>query len=223
MEVIMKKLFLLLSLLLSSNQLLVSAEQIFEQLQASGSGKNNTCLICGKVFSKKSNLTRHMLSHATANLPRTDNKFKGLKCEYCGDTFTALSSKYKHIERWHQGVALSTYNYQCNCKRRFRSEDEVNGHKARSSDYRCQYDYKVLDQEQVPAVSTGDHPSLTPEQIAIEEQKKQQAAALQQQQREQEKEKEIQRIANELKALAEEEEEIQRIARELQEASYLEI
>ncbi|MFS8506922.1 MAG: C2H2-type zinc finger protein [Candidatus Babeliales bacterium] len=64
----MKKLFLLLSLLLSSNQLLVSAEQSSEQPQSSGSGKNTTCLICGKVFSKMSNLTRHMQGHTTANL-----------------------------------------------------------------------------------------------------------------------------------------------------------
>ncbi|NBP01992.1 MAG: C2H2-type zinc finger protein [Proteobacteria bacterium] len=203
MEVIMKKLFLLLSLLLSSNQLLVSAEQSSEQPQSSGSGKNTTCLICGKVFSKMSNLTRHMQGHTTANLSRTHDKFKGLQCQYCGDTFTVLPSKYKHIQRRHPEVILPNHKYECSCKGKFRLKDELIGHKARSTDKRCRGDYTILDNESS---------QLNQQQALAEE-----AAR---------KEEEIQRIVNELKALAQkaiEEEEIRRIARELQEASYLEI
>lgn len=185
----MKQLFLLLSLLLSSNQLLLSAEQDPEQEQSSDSRENTTCPICGKVYSKKTNLNRHMQTHITANLPKTDDKFKGLQCQYCSEYFTTLPSKYTHIQRWHPEEKLPNHKYRCSCKREFRLKDELIGHKARSKDDRCKYS---LDEEQVPAISTDGHPILTPEQIlAIEEQKKQQAAALQQKREQEELEKMI--------------------------------
>jgi hypothetical protein len=200
MEVIMKKLFLLLSLLLSSNQLLVSAEQSSEQPQSSGSGKKFTCSICGKVLSNNSNLNRHMRIHITATLPKTHDSLKGLKCEYCGGTFATVDSKYVHIQRQHPRVELPSHKYECSCGYRFRFENEVVGHRARSLDKRCRENYKILDNE--------------PSQIAQQQVLDEEAAR---------KEKEIQRIANELKTFAEEaarkEKEIQRIARELQKAS----
>ena len=247
MEVTMKKLFLLLSLLLSSNQLLVSAEQGAQQEQLSSSEKKPSCLICGKVFSKKSNLNRHMQKHQIVNVSKTDNKLKGLKCQYCQETFTVLPSKYKHIQRRHPGVTLPDYKYQCPCAKKFRLEDEVVGHKARSTDERCHTgNYIILSNE--PAQLTQEQALTIQQQVLAEEAIRREeieriarelksiaaeintnptettGSDLSQQQALAEatiREKEIQRIARELQVLAEEttkEEEIKRIAKELQEA-----
>lgn len=62
------------------------------------------CHLCGKKFSQRGNLSKHLLSHENAHLRwNRDTNFKPFKCSYpdCGKSFTAKLNLQNHIITHH--------------------------------------------------------------------------------------------------------------------------
>jgi len=63
------------------------------------------CEICGKQFSQRGNLSKHLLSHENAHLRwNRETNFKPFKCPYpgCGKSFTAKLNLQNHVAAHHQ-------------------------------------------------------------------------------------------------------------------------
>lgn len=63
------------------------------------------CEICGKQFSQRGNLSKHLLSHENAHLRwNRETNFKPFKCPYpgCGKSFTAKLNLQNHVATHHQ-------------------------------------------------------------------------------------------------------------------------
>ena len=70
------------------------------------------CETCGKVFSKKGHLDRHV---RTIHMGMKD---ESAPCPHCGKIFTTKSSLEPHIEAVHKGMYLNTGCANKFCKKR---------------------------------------------------------------------------------------------------------
>ncbi|XP_072040810.1 uncharacterized protein [Amphiura filiformis] len=78
-----------------------------------------TCKTCGKQFSSRNNMTRHMITHRPNPRP--------FACKYCSATFTQSSSRQAH-ERKHTGERP----YGCNfCDKKFTQQSNQKTHEKR--------------------------------------------------------------------------------------------
>ena len=79
--------------------------------------KNYKCGSCGKSFSQKSNLKKHIHT--------VHEGLKDHKCEFCGKSFFDASTLKKHILTVHEGQK----NYKCElCGKSFSSADALKYH-----------------------------------------------------------------------------------------------
>ncbi len=77
----------------------------------------NTCEICGKAFSRKDGLTRHIKT--------VHNKEKSFKCKECGFAFVRKDMLNRHIKEVH----LKIKNHSCNlCEMKFAHRTHLERH-----------------------------------------------------------------------------------------------
>ncbi len=61
---------------------------------------------CGKFYSKKSNLDKHLSTHAGV---------KPFRCDQCSENFNSLNEKKKHLKKFHSDKEI----FKCDCGKEF--------------------------------------------------------------------------------------------------------
>lgn len=100
-----------------------TAKVLNEHLLTHSEGKPFSCLKCGKDFTRKYHLERH-LNHSNCG----DNPKTMRPCEVCGKEFTRLDNLREHL-RFHMGQASRKRDYQCPyCPKSFYGSSLLNIH-----------------------------------------------------------------------------------------------
>ena len=75
--------------------------------------KNHECEHCGKCFRLKTNLSKHCA--ATHAFEEKNNKSQDNRCEECGKCFTRIDNLNKHIKKFHKGrkVHVGRKDHKC--------------------------------------------------------------------------------------------------------------
>ncbi|XP_058467623.1 protein suppressor of hairy wing [Malaya genurostris] len=86
-------------------------------------GKPFSCLKCGKDFTRKYHLDRHLNHSSCGDIPK-----QTLPCEVCGKEFTRLDNLREHL-RFHMGQGSRKRDYQCPyCPKSFYGSSLLNIH-----------------------------------------------------------------------------------------------
>ena len=67
--------------------------------------KGNECPVCGKVFTKISNMKRHQLTHKPEEKGEGKKQVQRFKCPICGKLYTRKDGAKRHIEAAHGNAA----------------------------------------------------------------------------------------------------------------------
>lgn len=84
-----------------------SAAVLKSHLETHSEGKPFSCLKCGKDFTRKYHLDRHLNHSSCGDIPK-----QTLPCEVCGKEFTRLDNLREHL-RFHMGQGSRKRDYQC--------------------------------------------------------------------------------------------------------------
>ena len=83
------------------------------------------CYDCGKIFSTKANLKRHISVH-------NEEQRKSFNCEYCGKGYKRQSDLRVHVQKQHLPIVSETdesYEFKCDkCTKSFQDENTLIEH-----------------------------------------------------------------------------------------------
>lgn len=100
-----------------------SEKVLNEHMMTHSVGKPFSCLKCGKDFTRKYHLERHLNHSSCGEIPKYL-----LPCEVCGKEFTRLDNLREHL-RYHMGEAKRKRDYQCpHCEKAFYGSSLLNIH-----------------------------------------------------------------------------------------------
>ncbi|XP_062558649.1 protein suppressor of hairy wing-like [Armigeres subalbatus] len=100
-----------------------SEKVLTEHLSTHTEGKPFSCIKCGKDFTRKYHLERHLNHSKCGEIPKLQ-----LPCEVCGKIFTRLDNLREHL-RYHMGEAKRKRDYQCpHCEKGFYGSSLLNIH-----------------------------------------------------------------------------------------------
>lgn len=100
-----------------------SAKVLNDHIKTHSEGKPFSCLKCGKDFTRKYHLERHLNHSGCGELPKDL-----LPCEVCGKEFTRLDNLREHL-RFHMGEGKRKRDYQCpHCPKAFYGSSLLNIH-----------------------------------------------------------------------------------------------
>ncbi|XP_053697129.1 oocyte zinc finger protein XlCOF6 [Sabethes cyaneus] len=100
-----------------------SAAVLEGHMETHSEGKPFSCLKCGKDFTRKYHLDRHLNHSSCGDIPK-----QTLPCEVCGKEFTRLDNLREHL-RFHMGQSSRRRDYQCPyCPKSFYGSSLLNIH-----------------------------------------------------------------------------------------------
>ncbi|EAT46697.1 AAEL002145-PA [Aedes aegypti] len=100
-----------------------SVKVLGQHMMTHSAGKPFSCLKCGKDFTRKYHLERHLNHSSCGEIPKYL-----LPCEVCGKEFTRLDNLREHL-RYHMGEAKRKRDYQCpHCEKAFYGSSLLNIH-----------------------------------------------------------------------------------------------
>ncbi|XP_058813308.1 protein suppressor of hairy wing [Topomyia yanbarensis] len=105
------------------NAMCASRKVLEDHLMTHSEGKPFSCLKCGKDFTRKYHLDRHLNHSSCGEIPK-----QTLPCEVCGREFTRLDNLREHL-RFHMGQGSRKRDYQCPyCPKSFYGSSLLNIH-----------------------------------------------------------------------------------------------